>query len=61
MTNSRKVLNQGLAYAGWSILGYVFFKVWVTVDLIGGDPKALDTLDLLSFFFMHLQGKSQMY
>ncbi len=41
--------------------GYVFFKVWVTVDLIGGDPKALDTLDLLSFCVMPLQGKSQMY
>jgi len=61
VTNSRKVLNQGLAYAGAFLATWFFFTVWVTVDLTGGDPKALETLDLLSSFFMPLQGKSPMY
>jgi len=59
VTNSRKVLNQGLAYAGAFLATWFFFIYFAITKLAGGDPKAVETLDLLSSFFNPLQGKSQ--
>ena len=57
VTNSRKVLNQGLAYAGAFFTTWFSFIVIEIVSLAGGYST---TLDLLSAFFAPLQGKSQM-
>jgi hypothetical protein len=59
ITNSRKVLNQGLAYAGAFLVTWFFYIVSITVTVAGGDPKSV--IFLLSTFFVPLQGKSPMH
>jgi len=57
VTNSRKVLNQAMAYAGAYLATWIFYICSVLIILFGGDSV---TIALIATFVGPLQGKSQM-
>jgi len=56
VVNSRKVLNQALAYAGAYFATWFFWVFYLISGLITGKPK--DIMLVLATFFVPLQGKS---